>query len=112
MNVPLKSAARRHFERCEILLATIENLERPMLEDIVDRTGIPPRSIHAIFRRLEDQHRVVIKRINGRRHGYYQILDWGNLDRDKVIGYVTGGVRPTSNDLSFGVEVEREPCGV
>ncbi|MFA0809498.1 helix-turn-helix domain-containing protein [Microbulbifer epialgicus] len=78
----------RHFERCELVLAAIDTIEKPSLEDLVTEIGLPHRTIHAIFKRLSDQHRVVIERVNGRRHGYYKITDWGNLDRTNIVTHV------------------------
>ena len=94
MNLALRNieTVSRHFERCELVLVAIDNLEKPTLDDIVNEAGIPQRTMQAIFRRLEDQHRVVIERVNGRRHGYYKIADWGNLDRSRVISHIAGRV--------------------
>ena len=78
----------RNFLRCEIVLALIETLEKPTLEDIVNEAKLPKRTVHAIFKRLTEQHRVLIQRVNGRRHGYYEIADWGNLDRDRVVAHI------------------------
>ena len=78
----------RHFERCELVLAAIDTLDKPTLEDIVSAAGLPPRTVHAIFKRLTDQHRVVIERVNGRRHGYYEVADWGNLNRDSIVTHI------------------------
>ncbi len=78
----------RHFLRCELVLALIDTLEKPTLEDIVSEAGLPKRTVHAIFKRLTEQHRVLIERVNGRRHGYYEIADWGNLDRNRVVAHV------------------------
>jgi len=85
--------APRSFERCELVLFTIDTVEKPKLTDIVEAVRIPKRSIHAIFARLSEQHRVVISRVNGRRHGFYKILDWGNLDRAKVLQHITNRIR-------------------
>lgn len=78
----------RHFERCELVLAAIETLDKPTLDDIVTTVHLPSRTVHAIFKRLEDQHRVIIERVNGRRHGYYEVADWGNLNRDNIVSHM------------------------
>lgn len=78
----------RHFLRCELVLTAIETLDKPRLEDIVVQSGLPERTVHAIFKRLADQHRVSIIRENGRRHGYYRIADWGNLNRTSIVDHV------------------------
>lgn len=78
----------RHFVRCEKVLAAIETLEKPTLDDIVSTVNLPSRTVHAIFKRLEDQHRVVIERVNGRRHGYYEVADWGNLNKENIVSHI------------------------
>jgi hypothetical protein len=98
----------RHFLRCEMVLALIETLEKPTLEDIVSRAGLPKRTVHAIFKRLTDQHRVLIKRVNGRRHGYYDIADWGNLDRNRVVTHVQGHLRSETGEMTSNKESVRQ----
>ncbi|WP_045861681.1 helix-turn-helix domain-containing protein [Teredinibacter purpureus] len=97
----------RHFLRCELVLAAIEMSEKPTLEHIVEKCHLPERTVHAIFKRLADQHRVSIVRVNGRRHGYYRIADWGNLDRLRVVDHITGlGQGTLGERVSTGVAPE------
>lgn len=96
----------RHFFRCELILALIDTLEKPTLEDIAGEAGLPKRTVHAIFKRLEEQHRVLIERVNGRRHGYYEIVDWGNLDRQKIIAHINRHLRSMDRELETQMQIE------
>jgi hypothetical protein len=85
MNCKLNEIQARSFSRVCGLLVAIEQLEKPDLHDLVNKTDIPRRSILGIFDRLEREYQVVIERINGRRHGYYEVADWGMLNRDRIL---------------------------
>jgi len=78
----------RNFVRCELLLATIELSEKAAMDKLVRKTGIPKRTIHALMTRLEEQHRVIIHRVNGRRYGYYKVVDWGNLNKLDIVRHI------------------------
>ncbi len=78
---PVKIAARDDLRKLVLLLA-IQQIPRPNERDLILATGIPRRSIHSLLRVL-NRECVTINRVNGRRHGYYEIADSCvyNLDR-------------------------------
>lgn len=78
----------RSFKRAQHLLIAIERIEKPSLQSLIDRTGIPERSIHALLARLSREYWVAIERVDGRRYGYYRIADWGALNRDRILASV------------------------
>ncbi|ABO22857.1 helix-turn-helix domain-containing protein [Shewanella loihica] len=78
----------RSFGRVLSLLVAVERLEKPNLDALVERTNLPGRSIHAMIGKLHKDYFVVIERQNGRRFGYYKVVDWGVLDRDRILKMV------------------------
>lgn len=78
----------RSFKRVQNLLIAIEKIEKPSLQSLIDRTGIPERSIHALLARLSREYWVAIERVDGRRYGYYRVADWGALNRDRILASV------------------------
>ena len=83
-----KEIPARSFTRVMSLIIAIEKIEKPSLQSLIDRTGIPERSIHAILARLSREYWVAIERVDGRRYGYYRIADWGALNRDRILASV------------------------
>lgn len=75
----------RSFMRVQTLLIAIEKLERPSLQALTEHTGIPERSIHSLLAKMNKEFFVFIERVNGRRHGYYRVVDWGALNRDRIL---------------------------
>lgn len=80
-----KEIPARSFTRVMSLIIAIEKIEKPSLQSLIDRTGIPERSIHAILARLSREYWVAIERVDGRRYGYYRVADWGVLNRDRIL---------------------------
>ncbi len=70
---PVTIAARDDLRKLVLLLA-IQQIPRPNERDLIEATSIPRRSIHSLLKALS-RERVVIERVNGRRHGYYSIAD-------------------------------------
>lgn len=75
----------RSFSRVLSLIVAIEKIEKPDLKKLTIDTGIPERSIHAMLDKLHREYFMVIERVQGRRHGYYRISDWGALNRERVM---------------------------
>jgi hypothetical protein len=75
----------RSFSRVCGVLVALERLEKPDLQSLVDKTDIPRRSILGIFDRLQREYHVVIERQMGRRYGFYRVLDWGVLNRERIL---------------------------
>lgn len=84
-NTDCSNVPARSFTRLLSLIVAIEKIEKPDLKKITDDTGIPDRSIHAMLDKLSSEYFMVIERVQGRRHGYYRISDWGALNRDRVM---------------------------
>ena len=84
--VQIKISARDESRKLALLVA-INMIHKPTEKDLIAATGIPQRSIHAMFSILARMD-VVIQRVKGRRYGFYEIANEGpyNLDRaQKVI---------------------------
>lgn len=79
---------QRSFLRVCAVLAAIEQHERPSLENLVEKTEFPARSILSLFQRISTEYNVVVKREFGRRYGYYSVADWGFLNREKILQFV------------------------
>jgi hypothetical protein len=82
----------RSFSRVCGVLVALERLEKPNLDNLVDDTEIPRRSILGIFDRLQREYHVVIERQMGRRHGFYRVVDWGILNRERILDVEAGQV--------------------
>ncbi len=80
-----KETPARSFTRVLSLVIALEKIERPDLKKLMDDTGIPERSIHAMFSRLHREYFMVIERVDGRRHGFYKVANWGMLNRDRIL---------------------------
>ena len=75
----------RSFSRVCGVLAAVERLEKPDLKNLVNKTDIPKRSILAMIDRLQREYHVVIERQQGRRYGFYRVVDWGVLNRERIL---------------------------
>lgn len=76
-----KLAIRDESRKLALLLA-LDRIPHPTEKDLIEATDIPKRTIHSLFKTLS-RMRVAIERVNGRRHGYYEMTDVGiyNLER-------------------------------
>lgn len=92
----------RSFSRLLSLIVAIEKIEKPDLKKITDETGIPDRSIHAMLDKLHKEYFMVIERVQGRRWGYYQISDWGAINKEWVIQQ---SALPNENSISSKFDV-------
>ena len=80
-----KEIPARSFTRVLSLVIALEKIERPDLKKLTDDTGIPERSIHAMFGRLHREYFMVIERVDGRRHGFYKVANWGMLNKERIL---------------------------
>lgn len=80
-----KEIPARSFTRIMSLVIALEKIERPDLKKLMDDTGIPERSIHSMFGRLNREYFMVIERVDGRRHGFYKVANWGMLNRERIL---------------------------
>lgn len=84
-NTDCSNVPARSFTRLLSLIVAIEKIEKPDLKKLTTDTGIPERSIHAMLDKLHREYFMVIERVQGRRHGYYRISDWGALNEERVM---------------------------
>lgn len=96
----------RSFLRVCAVLTAIEQHDKPSLEDLVVQTDFPKRSIFAIIQRLQGEYNVVIKREFGRRYGYYSVVDWGLLNREKILAFMS--FRSAESHLANSREEQHE----
>jgi len=82
-----KQYPARHFGRCALLLKAINEAEEPTLNYLSKVTKLSDSTIKGIRKRLEDEFAVRILRQGSKRFGFYEIEDWGILDKDAVLKY-------------------------
>ena len=73
----------RDFSRVLPLILAIERIKKPDLKCLIKETCISEKSIYSMLYSLRGRYRMVIEW--KRELGYYQILDWGCLDREKIV---------------------------
>jgi len=107
-----------HRDDCRklALLVAIDKIDKPKLPQLEEALGYSPRAILTMFTALEGVG-VVIKRINGRRYGYYEIVDPGvfHLGRaSEIIKTSYSDVFQQINCIALSshptTEVRNNPC--
>lgn len=72
------------FTKIAKVLAAIDAIERPSAEDLIRHTQIPRRTICDVICSLREDYCVLIERVDGRKHGFYRIIDWGVFNPDEI----------------------------
>ncbi|MFH4450176.1 helix-turn-helix domain-containing protein [Vibrio alginolyticus] len=75
------------FARRLYLALLVENLERPNVPKLIEKTGWPRRTIQDVLKALPGIGIELIFVQDGRRHndGYYQLSDWGPFDSQWIL---------------------------
>ena len=103
----MQEITARSFTRVLSLVVALEMIEKPDLKKLMDDTGIPERSIHAMFDRLHREYFMVIERVDGRRHGFYKVANWGMLNRDRILDLAQ--IQDTENSVKDQPELDFQP---
>jgi len=85
VNSKVDPIAARDDNRKLALLVAINKIPFPTEKDLIEATSIPKRCVHSTFKAMAVMQ-VVVKRVNGRKHGYYEIEDEGGFNLERAPG--------------------------
>ncbi|NQZ09628.1 MAG: hypothetical protein HRT35_20960 [Algicola sp.] len=80
-----------------LILAAIVRLEKPVNKAIIAATGISARKLQTTLKSLRDDLGMSIERVNNKRSGALQILDWGVFESGVKLSHLLNKIE--LNDL-------------